>query len=90
MILTIEKLIESEIVNLNNWEKGLEKIKNGTFKYDGSMPVSCVNALYRHKVKVYQDVIDYLKNFPMNKVIYDSNDRGYGEIYDTYLSLCNR
>ena len=89
MKITIGCLIKQEMVSLENWERGLEQINNGTFKYDGSMPKSCINALYKHKVKVYEDVLDYLRTFPEDKVVYDTSSAGYGKIYDTYLKLCN-
>ena len=42
MILKAKFFLEDAKVSLAHFQKGLDEIKNGTFKYDGSMRNSCV------------------------------------------------
>lgn len=88
MILTAKHYLESSKVSLNNFKKGLEEIKNGTFKYDGSMSNSCVNALYVHKVKVYEEVVNYLETLDEDCVI--NTGRGLTEEGCKYYKLVNQ
>jgi len=61
--------LESAKRDLVYWQNGLAEILNGTFKYDDSLPKSCVYALYKSKVATYKEVIDYLKSLDENIII---------------------
>jgi len=88
MILTAKHFLESSKVSLNHYKKGLDEIKNGTFKYDGSMSNSCVDALYAHKVKVYENVISFLETLPSDCVL--STGTGLTEEGCKYYTLVNK
>lgn len=77
--------VESELLM---WKKGLSKIKGGTFKYDDSMPKSCVDALYLHKVQNCKDVLKWLKTLDNNLVI--STNSGLTAEGSKYYELINR
>ena len=88
MILTAKHFLESSKVSLKNYKKGLEEIQNGTFEYDGSMRNSCVDALYAHKVKVYENVISFLESLPSDCVL--STGTGLTEEGSKYYELVNK
>lgn len=89
MNFTVQYFIDSVKRDLQNWENGNKEIENGTFKYDGSMPKSCVDALYKHKIIVCNDVLDYLNSLPdKNKVI--STNVGLTEEGSKYYEMINK
>lgn len=72
MKFTVEYFLKDAKYMLERWQKDVEKIENGTFKYDSSMPKSCVDALYYSKVRTYENVIAYLETLPLDLVIQTS------------------
>lgn len=87
MNLTVEFFIQSTERELKIWEKGIDEIKNGTFKYDDSMPKCCVVALYQSKVLTCNNTLKYLRTLDENLVI--STDRGTTEEGQIYYKLIN-
>jgi len=66
--------IKNTEILLNNFTKNLEQINQGTFQYDGSMPNSCVDAMYKLKVEKYTKGLAYLKSLePMTLFTYGHN-----------------
>lgn len=84
----VEYYLESAKHSLAIWEKGVKEIEDGTFKYDGSMPESCTNALYYSKVEVYKDVIEYLESLPLDLVL--ATSRGLTEEGVKYCKMVNK
>ena len=70
----VEYYLESAKHSLAIWEKGVKEIEDGTFKYDGSMPESCTNALYYSKVEVYKDVIELPTGVGPRHAIYNDDN----------------
>lgn len=70
-----------------NREK-LQQIEECTFHYDGSMPESCVNAMYKAKVQQDAEVLEYLAQFPDDLVMNDGY--GYNKEYARYLEIVNQ
>ena len=66
----------------------LRKIADGTFEYDGSMPKSCVDAMYKKKAEIDREVLEYLEQFPDDFVMCD--EIGYGKEYSGYLKILNQ
>ena len=66
----------------------LRRINDGTFEYDGSMPKSCVDAMYNKKVENDREVLEYLEQFPDDFVMCD--EIGYGKEYSGYLKILNQ
>ena len=87
-ILKAKFFLEDAKVSLAHFQKGLDEIKNGTFKYDGSMRNSCVDALYAHKVKVYEEVINYLETLDDDCIL--STGTGLTEEGSKYYDLVNK
>lgn len=71
-IFTVADYLESANRSLKYWNGQLEKLNNGTLKYDGSIPNSSYNALIRNKVKLYTSVVDWLENLDKDEVMGDS------------------
>lgn len=88
MVLTTKNYLSSAERTLENFKKGLEEIKAGTFEYDSSMPKSCVDALYEHKVKVYEEAVNYLKTLPEDLVL--DSEFGSAEELSKYYEIVNR
>lgn len=72
MEFTVEYFLKDAKYMLQRWQNDVEEIENGTFKYDGSMPKSCVDALCYSKVRTYKNVIAYLETLPLDLVIQTS------------------
>lgn len=71
----------SKLQSLNNWQKGLEEIQQGTFQYDNSMPKECIGALYKNKVELYTEIVNYLLTLEL-KLQWTSNKGFYKEYVD--------
>lgn len=77
MVLTVENYLKSAKHELQYWRN--EKY---ILNYDNSISKSCYNALINHKIKVFSDVIDYLKSLPSNTVLTTGTGRtNEGSIY---------
>lgn len=87
MKFTVEYFLKDAKYMLNKWEKDVEKVENGTYKYDGSMPKSCVDTLCYSKVRTYENVIAYLETLPNDLVIQTS--MGLTEEGSKYYKLVN-
>lgn len=85
--IKVSSLLYSTRNSLRHFEEGLEKIKKGTFIYDGSMPESCIDALYESKVEVMKKTIEYLEGFDEDFVML--GDRSMGKEGKKYFELVN-
>lgn len=72
MEFTVKYFLEDAKYMLERWQQKVEKVENGTFEYDGSMPKSCTDALCYSKVKTFKNVIAYLETLPLDLVIQTS------------------
>ena len=88
MLFTVSEALHSAKLQLAYWKKRLEELNNGTVKYDGSMPKSCVNALIKHKAEVYTDLVNWLNTFDKDEVI--SNGIGRTKIGAEYYTRINK
>lgn len=88
MNFTVEYFLKDAKYMLNKWEEDVKTVESGTFKYDGSMPKSCVDALCYSKVRTYKNVIAYLETLPMDLIIKTSV--GLTEEGSKYYELVNR
>lgn len=88
MKFTVKYFLDKAKHDLNYWQKKVKEIENKTFEYDGSMPKSCIDALCYHKVKNYENVIEYLEKLPEDLVIQSS----FGQTKEgsEYYRLVNR
>lgn len=68
MQFTVDDFLKESKYMLKKWEKEVQEIENGTFKYDNTMPKSCVNALCYSKVNTYKKVIAYLETLPLDLI----------------------
>lgn len=87
-IFTVADYLKSAENTLDYWEKQLEKLKNGTIKYDGTLPKTCYNALIKSKIKVYEDVVTWLGTLPQNEKVADDN--GLTKIGGEYYKKVNK
>lgn len=78
--------IETDLVNIR---KSLSEIENGTFEYDDSMPKSCVDAMYLHKLKITLETLEYLNSLP-NKDKIISTSISFTEEGSKYYELICR
>ena len=83
MTLTVESYLEGAMVELKNWENEKENPK-----WDGSIRKSCYLALIDHKIRVFREVVDYLKTIPKGTVL--STNVGLTEYAQKYYDLVNR
>ena len=88
MILTTKNYLSNTEVTLENFKKKLEEIKAGTFEYDGSIPKFCVDALYEHKVEVYEEAVNYLRTLPEDLVL--DSEFGSADELSKYYEIVNR
>lgn len=88
MKFTVEHFLKDANYMLGIWERDVEAVENGTYKYDGSMPKSCVDALCYSKVKTYKNVIAYLETLPLDLVIQTST--GLTKEGSKYYELVNK
>lgn len=71
-IYTVADYLKSANGQLKYWNGQLEKLNNGTLKYDGTVPNSCYDALIKSKVKLYTNVVDWLNTFDKDEVMGDN------------------
>lgn len=71
-IYTVADYLQSAERTLKYWNGQLEKLNNGTLKYDGSVPNSSYDALIHSKVKLYTNVVDWLNTFDKDEVVGDN------------------
>ena len=88
MNFTVEWFLKDAKYMLAKWEKDVEKVENGTYPYDGSMPKTCVDALCYSKVQTYKNVIAYLETLPKDLAIQTS--RGCTKEGSEYYRLVNK
>ena len=88
MKFTVEYFLKDANHMLGIWERDVKAIENGTYKYDGSMSKSCIDALCYSKVKTYKNVIAYLETLPLDLVIQTST--GLTEEGSKYYELVNK
>lgn len=88
MATTIINLKESCESSLKHYENAVAEIEIGTYKFDGSMPESCIVALNNKKVAVYKQALDYLSQFPDDLEVVSRY--GYGKEYAGYLEIVNQ
>lgn len=88
--ITVNDIIINKLVELNHWVKGYNQILKGTFKYDGSMPKECTDAMYRKKIDVMMSAITYLESLPSDLILYTAFSGGYNNEYAKYLEIVNQ
>lgn len=71
-IYTVADYLASANRTLKHWNEQLEKLNNGTLKYDGSIPNSSYDALIKSKVKLYTSVVAWLENLNKDEVMGDT------------------
>lgn len=88
MILRAEDFLKSSKIELSNWERDLAKVNEGIYEYDGTIPNKCFDALCKHKVGVFTEVVDYLESLDKDTVI--SDGRGITKEGVMYYALVNK
>lgn len=87
MKFSTQFFINSTTASLEQYKELYKKILNGTYKYDDSLPKAIVDSLYKHKINVYTNVLEYLKTFPKDKIL--GTDIGNGPELEEYYRLVN-
>lgn len=87
MKFTVKNFIDSKVCELAQWERGLKEIEGGVFKYDGSMPKECIDAMYKNKVEKLNNIIKYLSSLDANLVI--QRDGGLSKEGEMYYRMVN-
>lgn len=73
---------------IKHYEENVAKLDDGTYKFDGSMPESCIEALERKKLRTYKEALEHLSKIPDEKIVV--GERGYGAEYAKYLEIVNK
>lgn len=86
-VFTVADYLKSANGTLKYWNEQLEKLNNGTLKYDGTIPNSSYNALIKSKVRLYKDVVAWLENLDKDEVM--GGDVGLTKIGAEYYKRVN-
>lgn len=78
MEINVKYYKESNKVSLKRWLKDYNDIKEGVYKYDGSMPISCTNALVKYKLETCIMIESVLNWYEDDELIQTSN--GYTQL----------
>jgi hypothetical protein len=78
MELNVKYYKESNKVSLKRWLKDYNDIKEGVYKYDGSMPISCTNSLVKYKLETCIMIESVLGWYEDDELIQTSN--GYTQL----------
>lgn len=100
MVLTVKWYKQSNETELKRWLNDYNSIQNGTYKYDGSLPVTCTNSLVNHKLQTCTIINTVLGWFNENELVFTNNGNttlGYylqqiknTNIYNEQLQLVNQ
>lgn len=86
-IYTVADFLDSAKRSLKYWNGQMEKLNNGTLKYDGTLPKQAYNELIKSKVKLYTDIIAWLDSLEKNEVMGD--DVGLTKLGAEYYKRVN-
>ena len=86
-IYTVTDYLESTYRSLKYWNNQLEKLNSNTLAYDGTISNSAYNKLIKSKVKLYTDIVAWLKNLNKDEIMGD--DRGLTKLGYEYYKRVN-